>query len=179
MLRSIVASVVLVLAIATSATAAQPDRTILPVPPPDFAGKIGETYKESSPDWRPALPLQAPAGAPNILMIVLDDVGYSQLGSYGGMIETPNLDRLAASGVRYTNFHTTALCSPTRAALLTGRNHHSVTLAAITEAASGDHRRGSQAERLQHVRLWQMASGALHGLHGGGSVRPLASRNGL
>ena len=70
-------------------------------------------------------------------MIVLDDVGYSQLGSYGGPIDTPNLDKLAAQGVRYTDFHTTALCSPTRAALLTGRNHHAVSLAAITEAATG------------------------------------------
>ncbi len=70
-------------------------------------------------------------------MIVLDDVGYSQLGSYGGPIDTPNLDKLAAQGVRYTDFHTTALCSPTRAALLTGRNHPAVSLAAITEAATG------------------------------------------
>ena len=64
--------------------AAAQDRTVLPVPIPDFTGKIGETYKDSTPDWTPALPLQAPKGAPNILMIVLDDVGYSQLGSYGG-----------------------------------------------------------------------------------------------
>jgi Sulfatase len=103
--------------------AAAQDRTVLPVPIPDFAGKIDKTYKDSTPDWTPALPLQAPIGAPNILMIVLDDVGYSQLGSYGGPIETPNLDQLALSGLRFTNFHTTALCAPTRAALLTGRNH--------------------------------------------------------
>ena len=70
-------------------------------------------------------------------MIVLDDVGYGHLGCYGGPIDTPNLDRLASEGVRYTDFHTTALCSPTRAALLTGRNHHSVGLAAITEGATG------------------------------------------
>jgi arylsulfatase A-like enzyme len=125
------------LAAATSAIAAEPDRTILPVPTPDFVGKIGETYKDSTPDWTPALPLQAPQGAPNILLIVLDDVGYGQLGSYGGPIETPNLDKLVLSGLRYANFHTTALCSPTRAALLTGRNHHAVGLAAITEAATG------------------------------------------
>jgi arylsulfatase A-like enzyme len=137
MLRTIAFSLTLILAGATSAMAAEPDRTILPVPPPDFAGKIGETYKDSAPDWAPALPLQAPAGAPNILMIVLDDVGYSQLGSYGSPIETPNLDRLASEGIRYTDFHTTALCSPTRAALLTGRNHHAVSLAAITEGATG------------------------------------------
>ena len=83
------------------------------------------------------LPVQAPAGAPNVLVVVLDDVGYGQLGCYGGPIDTPNLDKLASEGVRYTDFHTTALCSPTRAALLTGRNHHSVGLAAITEGATG------------------------------------------
>ena len=117
--------------------AAEPDRTVLPLPVPDFAGKIGETYKDSTPDWTPALPLQAPKGAPNILMIVLDDVGYSQLGSYGGPIETPNLDKLASSGLRFTNFHTTALCAPTRAALLTGRNPHAVGFATISEWATG------------------------------------------
>jgi arylsulfatase A-like enzyme len=117
--------------------AAAQDRTVLPVPIPDFAGKIGETYKDSTPDWTPALPLQAPKGAPNILMIVLDDVGYSQLGSYGGPIETPNLDKLALSGLRFTNFHTTALCAPTRAALLTGRNPHAVGFATIAEFATG------------------------------------------
>jgi len=70
-------------------------------------------------------------------MIVLDDVGFGHLGSYGGPIETPNLDKLAAQGLRYNNFHTTALCSPSRGALLTGRNHHAIGLAAITEAATG------------------------------------------
>lgn len=115
----------------------QVDRTILPPAPPSFGGKVGETYKDSTPDFSPALPLSAPEGAPNVLVIVLDDVGYGQLGCYGGPIETPNIDKLAARGLRYTNFHTTALCSPTRGALLTGRNHHSIGLAAITEAATG------------------------------------------
>jgi hypothetical protein len=69
--------------------AAAQDRTVLPVPIPDFAGKIGKTFKDSTPDWAPALPLQAPKGAPNILMIVLDDVGYSQLGSYGVRLRRP------------------------------------------------------------------------------------------
>ncbi len=114
-----------------------PDRSVLPFPEADFKGKIGENYKDSIPDWRPALPPQAPKGAPNVLLIVLDDVGYGQLGCFGGPIETPNIDKLAASGLRYTNFHTTALCSPTRGALLTGRNHHAIGLAAITEAATG------------------------------------------
>lgn len=113
------------------------DRLVLPPPGPEFKGKIGPNYKESTPDWAPARPLTAPAGAPNVLLIVLDDVGFGHLGSYGGPVETPNLDKLAASGLRYNNFHTTALCSPSRGALLTGRNHHAIGLAAITEAATG------------------------------------------
>lgn len=121
----------------STAWAQAPDRTVLPSPPPSFSGKIGLTYKDSTPDWRPTQPLAAPDGAPNVLVVVLDDVGYAHLGSYGGAIDTPNLDRLAARGVRYTNFHTTALCSPSRAALLTGRNHHALGMAAITEAATG------------------------------------------
>ena len=76
------------------------DRTVLPPASPQFRGKIGNTYKDSTPDWRPVLPLQAPKGAPNVLMIVLDDVGYGQIGSYGGPIATPNIDKLAASGLR-------------------------------------------------------------------------------
>ena len=113
------------------------DRTVLPPPASEFKGKIGPNYKDSTPDWTPALPLAAPEGAPNVLLIVLDDVGFGHIGSYGGPIETPNLDKLAAGGLRYNNFHTTALCSPSRGALLTGRNHHAIGLAAITEAATG------------------------------------------
>jgi arylsulfatase len=96
---------------------------------------IGRTYKESKPAWEPSP--QAPRGAPNVIYLVLDDVGYAQLGCYGSEIQTPNLDRLAANGLRYTNFHTTALCSPSRAALLTGHNHHSNHLGVIAEAATG------------------------------------------
>jgi len=113
------------------------DRTILPLPVPEFRGTIDSLYITSRPDWNPVKAVQAPEGAPNVLIIVLDDVGYGQLGCYGGPIETPNIDALAATGIRYTNFHTTALCSPTRGALLTGRNHHAIGLAAITEAATG------------------------------------------
>jgi arylsulfatase len=113
------------------------DRTVLPPAAPTFDGKIGPNYKESVPDWTPVLPLTAPPGAPHVLVIVLDDVGYGHLGCYGGPIQTPNLDTLAATGLRYSNFHTTALCSPSRGALLTGRNHHAIGLAAITEAATG------------------------------------------
>ena len=122
----------------TGAPAPQmPDRSVLPPPPPAFQGKIGQSYKNSVPDWKPALPVTAPQGAPNVLLVVLDDVGFGHLGCYGGPIRTPNLDKLAAGGLRYRNFHTTALCSPSRGALLTGRNHHSIGLSAITEGATG------------------------------------------
>ncbi|TYQ25389.1 arylsulfatase [Pseudanabaena sp. UWO310] len=108
---------------------------VLPLPQPPFKGKIGTTYKESQPDF--PKPIKAPAKAPNILLVLLDDVGFGQTSAFGGLIETPNLDHLAAQGLRYNQFHTTALCSPTRAALLTGRNHHSVSTGVITELASG------------------------------------------
>ncbi len=98
-------------------------------------GSIGRTYRDSKPSWE--LPPQAPKGAPNVIYLVLDDVGYAQLGCYGSEIQTPNLDRLAAGGLRYTNFHTTSLCSPSRACLLTGDNHHTNHLGVITEAATG------------------------------------------
>lgn len=107
----------------------------LPLPQPPFKGKIGITYKDSHPDF--PKPIKAPDKAPNVLLVLLDDVGFGQTSAFGGLIETPNLDRLAARGLRYNQFHTTALCSPTRAALLTGRNHHSVSTGVITELASG------------------------------------------
>jgi arylsulfatase len=101
----------------------------------DFPGVIGRTASESSPAW-PA-PIRARDGAPNVLFVVLDDVGYGQLSCFGGTVETPNIDRVAASGLRYANMHTTALCSPTRACILTGRNHHSSGVACIMELATG------------------------------------------
>jgi hypothetical protein len=100
-----------------------------------FKGKIGFTMEDSTPHWN--LPPRPPAGSPNVLMIVLDDVGYGHLGCYGSPIETPNIDALAARGLRYTNWHTTAMCSPTRSCLLTGRNHHSNGMGMISELASG------------------------------------------
>lgn len=108
---------------------------VLPKPDPPFKGKIGRTYKESQPDKIPIT--RAPAGAPNVLVVLIDDCGYGQWGTFGGQIPTPNLDRLANMGLRYTRFHTTALSSPTRAALLTGRNHHSVGTGVITEMGTG------------------------------------------
>lgn len=100
-----------------------------------FNGVIGRTYDTSEPAWPE--PLRAQEDEPNVLFIVLDDTGFGQLGCYGSPIETPNLDKLAANGLLYTNMHTTALCSPTRSCILTGRNHHSNAMACITEASTG------------------------------------------
>jgi arylsulfatase len=100
-----------------------------------FTGVIGRTFDRSEPAW--PKPLRAKEGAPNVLFIVLDDTGFGQFGCYGSPIETPNLDSLAAGGLLYSNMHTTALCSPTRSCILTGRNHHSNGLASITEASTG------------------------------------------
>jgi arylsulfatase A-like enzyme len=102
-----------------------------------FKGKINVDIRDSEPDWTPFEPPKAPDGAPNVVYIVLDDVGFSAMSCYGGPIETPNIDRIAAQGVRYTQWHTTALCSPTRSCLLTGRNHTRNSMACITEAAVG------------------------------------------
>lgn len=101
----------------------------------EFGGVIGRTYKDSKSFWPE--PVTAPEGSPNVVFIILDDVGFSQLGCYGSEIETPNMDRLARNGLLYNNFHTTALCSPTRACLLTGRNHHSAGTGVITNLATG------------------------------------------
>ena len=106
----------------------------MPVP---FRGSINVDIRDSKPDWAPFEPPRAPAGAPNVVYIVLDDVGFSAMSCYGGPIETPNIDRIADAGVRYTQWHTTALCSPTRSCLLTGRNHTRNSMACITEAAIG------------------------------------------
>ncbi len=100
-----------------------------------FAGKIGQTYKDSVPHW--PVPQKAPTNAPNVLYIVLDDVGFSDLGCYGSEIHTPHIDALAGGGLRYSNFNVTAMCSPTRACLLTGRNAHSVGVGIISEWANG------------------------------------------
>jgi arylsulfatase len=102
-----------------------------------FRGTINIDIRESTPDWEPYTQPIAPEGSPNVLYIVLDDVGYSAMEPFGGLIETPNINRIAERGLVYTNFHTTALCSPTRACLMTGRNHTTNGMGVITEAASG------------------------------------------
>lgn len=110
-------------------------REILPKPDPPFKGHIGRTVKDSTPDFPKGL--EAPKDAPNVLLILTDDVGFAASSTFGGPIDTPNFQRLADAGLRYNMFHTTALCSPSRAALITGRNHHSVASGVITEMATG------------------------------------------
>ena len=100
-----------------------------------FQGNIGRTVQESTPWWPPTAP--SPAGAPNLLIVLFDDVGFADFGCYGSPIRTPTIDQRAANGLRYTGFHTTAMCSTTRAALLTGRNHHSVGMGSLANFDSG------------------------------------------
>jgi arylsulfatase A-like enzyme len=107
----------------------------LPPPPPEFGGAIKESVKDSKPWWPPRL--VPPKGAPNVLLIMTDDQGYGVSGTFGGVIPTPALDRVANAGLRYTQFCSTALCSPTRAALITGRNHHSAGFGVISELSTG------------------------------------------
>lgn len=114
---------------------AEGTRGSLPQALPPFTGHVGETLQESQPAFPP--PLSAPQGAPNVLLILTDDVGFAASSAFGGPIPTPNLDKLAAHGLRYNEFHTTAMCSPTRAALLTGRNHHAVSTGTIVDLSTG------------------------------------------
>src|SRR4029077_20015551 len=111
------------------------DGRYLPPPSAPFQGEINLNALQSKPAW-PAR-VVPPKGAPNILLIMTDDVGFAAPSTFGGVIPTPSLDRIANSGLRFTNFHSTSLCSPTRAALITGRNHHSAGFGVISEAASG------------------------------------------
>jgi arylsulfatase len=120
---------------ATLTAQTAPDRTTLPTPQPPFEGTIARDFASST--QRPAKPPAAPAGAPNVLVILLDDAGYGQTSTFGGLIPTPTLDALAANGLRFTRFHVAALCSPTRAALLTGRNTHAVGMGTITNWSNG------------------------------------------
>jgi arylsulfatase len=110
--------------------------SVLPRPDFHFPGNVGRTYRDSDPPQFPQS-VQAPKGAPNIVLILIDDVGFGQFSTFGGGVPSPTMDRLAAEGLRYNRFHTTALCSPTRAALITGRNHQSCAFGGITEGATG------------------------------------------
>jgi arylsulfatase A-like enzyme len=118
----------------TASTGGTP--SVLPRPDFHFPGNVGRTYLDSDPPRFPQ-PVDAPKGAPNVVLILIDDAGFGQFSTFGGGVPSPTMDRLAAEGLRFNRFHTTALCSPTRAALITGRNHHSAAFASIAEAATG------------------------------------------
>ena len=107
----------------------------LPPPDPKFGGVIKEKASESTPWWPPRV--VPPKGAPNVLLIMTDDIGFGAPGTFGGVVPTPALDRIAKSGLRYTNFHSTSLCSPSRSAIITGRNHHSNGFGVVGEIATG------------------------------------------
>src|ERR1700748_1493984 len=112
-------------------------RSHLPIPTPERTGLI--TYDAKDPDTRfpPIEQLRPPKGAPNVLIVLIDDAGFGSSSAFGGPCQTPNAEKLAGTGLKYNRFHTTALCSPTRAALLTGRNHHSAGMGGITQVAPG------------------------------------------
>lgn len=111
------------------------DRTVLPIPVEPFQGIMAINSKNSKPAW--PTPVTAPTGAPNVVLVLMDDVGFGATSPFGGPIPTPTIQKLADNGLRFNRFHTTALCSPTRAALITGRNHHSSHTGAVTEMATG------------------------------------------
>jgi arylsulfatase A-like enzyme len=111
------------------------DRTVLPLPEPERPSYTTLDAREVKAP--PHVQVKAPAGAPNVVIVLIDDLGFGAPSTFGGPIATPTLDKLAANGLRYNNFHTTALCSPTRAALKSGRNHHTVNMGFITEMATG------------------------------------------
>src|SRR5262249_23828372 len=133
---ALMTGMLLLLVCAAPSRAQDSSRVVLPAPTdPLFTGRIGLTPEDSTPSWPPLY--TAPKGAPNVLLVLLDDVGFGNPSAFGGPIQTPTLDSLARGGLRYNNFHVTALCSPTRAALLTGRNHHQAGTATVVETASG------------------------------------------
>ena len=120
----------------SDAGSAQVRRDILPIPDPQHVGLT--TYDAKDPDttYPPITMLRPPEGAPNVLIVLIDDVGFGASSAFGGPCNTPIAERLAANGLKLNRFHTTALCSPTRQAMLTGRNHHSVGMGGITEIAT-------------------------------------------
>ena len=134
----------------------------------EFKGRVGKTWQESQPWWPE--PTGAAPGSPDVVVVVLDDMGFGSLGCYGSEIDTPNIDALAARGLVYTSFHTTPLCSPTRASLLTGRNHHAIGMSIIANADSGfpskrgavSHNAGTLAEIVRDAGYSTMAVGKWH-----------------
>ncbi len=168
----------------------QPARTVLPIP--ERGSRRAHDVRRQGPGH--VVPADRrrcdrPTGAPNVLIVMIDDCGFGASSAFGGPCSTPNVERLAANGLKFNRFHTTALCSPTRAALLTGRNHHAVGMGGITEIATSapgynsirpqntrPAGRDAEAERLQHRAVRQVPRGAGLGDEPDGPVRPLADR---
>ena len=113
------------------------DRTQLPIRRPQFSGVTKKTLEGSEPDWNQAMQVTPPEEAPNVLLVLIDDAGFGNPSTFGGPIGTPRYTQTAEAGLRYNRFHVTALCFPTRAALLTGRNNHAVGFGSIGELSSG------------------------------------------
>jgi arylsulfatase len=110
-----------------------PDRTVLPIPDRAFGGVAGRSIADSVADWSIIAPVKPPEGAPNVLVVLIDDAGFGSIESFGGPVRSPAFTRVQEMGLTYNAFHVTAVCSPTRAALLTGRNHHRVGMGSIVE----------------------------------------------
>ena len=134
MLAPLVAAPVAAQEAAPARTVLPTDRTVLPIPEPAYAPITEFDARKATPP--PRFEVKAPATAPNVLIVLIDDMGFGQSSAFGGPIQMPTVDRLANSGLRYNEFHATALCSPTRAALLSGRNHHVNNMGSITETAT-------------------------------------------
>jgi Sulfatase len=111
-------------------------REVLPIADQPHTGLVTYDAKDPATSFPPIEPLRPPAGAPNVLVVLIDDCGFGASSAFGGPVSTPTAERLAAGGLKYNRFHTAALCSPTRAALLSGRNHHTVGMGGITEIAT-------------------------------------------
>ena len=162
----------------------------LPAPDPKFGGVIKDDALQSKPWWAPQV--VPPKDAPNVLLIITDDAGFGVPSTFGGVIPTPTMDQIATEGLRYTRMFSTALCSPTRAGLITGRNHHSAGFGVISEQSTGyprlqqHHRQRQGDHRAYPARQWLpyvvVRQGSQYpGLCGqsGGTVRPVADRHGL
>ena len=167
----------------------QKHRSHLPMPNTGKKGLITFDAKDPASKFPPIERLRPPDGAPNVLIVLIDDVGFGATSAFGGPCQTPTAERLAAGGLKFNRFHTTALCSPTRQALLTGRNHHSVGMGGITEIATGApgyssvaaqyHVAGgedAEAQRLLHGAVRQVPRSAGLGDEPGGTFRCLAER---
>ncbi len=127
-------AVLLAAAVPAVAAGDQIDRTVLPIPEPDYPRRTVLDARDATPP--PRFEVTAPAGAPNVIIVLVDDMGFGVPSAFGGPVRMPTADRLASQGLRHNQFHTTALCSPTRTALLSGRNHHTNKVGGITEAAA-------------------------------------------